>query len=68
MDPTVSKFEEAGMQEELLEDVRRLQHQIDRVTASHNPAHTARRRQLWACLEWRLHKLAEMQKASARTR
>ena len=56
------------MHEELLEDVRRLQHQIDRVTDSHNPEHTERRKQLWACLEWRLHKLAEMQKAGTRTR
>lgn len=54
------------MHGQLLKEVRRLQDQIDRFTDSRNPEAIARRKQLWACLEWRLHKLAELERAEAR--
>jgi len=50
------------MKEQLLADVRRLEAQIRSYSASADPAAEARREQLRACLEWRLHKLAALQK------
>jgi len=49
------------MQEQLLADVRRLEAQIQACSAATDPAAQARREQLRACLEWRLHKLAALQ-------
>ncbi len=54
------------MLEQLKAEVRRLETQIRSFARSADPASEFRREQLRACLEWRLHKLASLQRSAAR--
>lgn len=49
---------------QLLQDVRNLQHWIDRYTDTTDPERTRTREVLWSCLEWRLRQLQRSDSAA----